>query len=149
MFDWKKILLEFLERLNHEYIILSIPILSCIFMLAFQRQIVSNWRGLIAFFCTLTKIIYVLGYNCIEAFYCKNSGTVINECLNAFSSAPPWFGNWDSSISIQNGSAIYRFFCLYRSILSHWGRGTHICVNKLTIIGSDNGLSPGRCQAIT
>ena len=24
----------------------------------------------------------------------------------------------------------------------------HICVNNLTIIGSDNGLSPGRCQAI-
>ena len=25
---------------------------------------------------------------------------------------------------------------------------THICVGKLSIIGSDNGLSPGRCQAI-
>ena len=25
---------------------------------------------------------------------------------------------------------------------------THICINKLTIIGSDNGLSPGRRQAI-
>ena len=25
---------------------------------------------------------------------------------------------------------------------------THICVNKLTIIGSDNGLSPGRRRAI-
>ena len=25
---------------------------------------------------------------------------------------------------------------------------THICISKLTIIGSDNGLSPGRCQAI-
>ena len=24
----------------------------------------------------------------------------------------------------------------------------HICVNKLTIIGSDYGLSPDRCQAI-
>ena len=24
----------------------------------------------------------------------------------------------------------------------------HICINKLTIIGSDNGLSPGRRQAI-
>ena len=24
----------------------------------------------------------------------------------------------------------------------------HICVSKLTIIGADNGLSPGRCQAI-
>ena len=25
---------------------------------------------------------------------------------------------------------------------------THICISKLTIIGSDNGLSPGRRQAI-
>ena len=32
--------------------------------------------------------------------------------------------------------------------LIHWGRVTHICVGKLTIIGSDNGLSPGRRQAI-
>ena len=31
---------------------------------------------------------------------------------------------------------------------AHWGRVTHICVGKLTIIGSDNGLSPGRRQAI-
>ena len=31
---------------------------------------------------------------------------------------------------------------------AYWGRVTHICVSKLTIIGSDNGLSPGRCQAI-
>ena len=29
-------------------------------------------------------------------------------------------------------------------LLSHWGRVTHICVSKLTIIGSDNDLSPGR-----
>ena len=32
--------------------------------------------------------------------------------------------------------------------LTHWGRVTHICVSKLTIIGSDNALSPGRRQAI-
>ena len=32
--------------------------------------------------------------------------------------------------------------------LTHWGRVTHIYVNKLIIIGSDNGLSPGRRQAI-
>ena len=32
--------------------------------------------------------------------------------------------------------------------LTHWGRVTHICVGKLTIIGWDNGLSPGRHQAI-
>ena len=33
-------------------------------------------------------------------------------------------------------------------LLTHWGRVTHICVGNLTIIGSDNGLSPGRRQAI-
>ena len=32
--------------------------------------------------------------------------------------------------------------------LTYWGRVTHICISKLTIIGSDNGLSPGRRQAI-
>ena len=31
---------------------------------------------------------------------------------------------------------------------THWGRVTHICVGKLTIKGSDNGLSPERRQAI-
>ena len=33
-------------------------------------------------------------------------------------------------------------------VLTHWGRVTHICVSKLTIIGSDNGLPPGRRRAI-
>ena len=32
--------------------------------------------------------------------------------------------------------------------LTHWGWVTHICVSKLTVIGSDNGLSPGWRQAI-
>ena len=31
----------------------------------------------------------------------------------------------------------------------HWGRMTHICGGKLTTIVSDNGLSHGRCQAIS
>ena len=32
--------------------------------------------------------------------------------------------------------------------LTHWGRVRNICVSKLTITGSDNGLLPGRHQAI-
>ena len=32
--------------------------------------------------------------------------------------------------------------------LTHWGWVTHICIGKLSIIGSDKGLSPGRRQAI-
>ena len=44
-------------------------------------------------------------------------------------------------------------FCKMAAILSltvstHWGRRTHLCVSKLTNIGSDNGLSPSRRQAI-
>ena len=51
----------------------------------------------------------------------------------------------------------YIFHCLLCSPLqvkcdiqlsTHWGRATHICVSNLTIIGSDNGLSPRRHQAI-
>ena len=46
---------------------------------------------------------------------------------------------------------IYRypiFKWVVETWLSHWGRVTHICVSKLIIIVSDNGLSPERRQAI-
>ena len=36
----------------------------------------------------------------------------------------------------------------FNNVLTHWGRVTHICVSRLTTIGSDNGLSPSRRQAI-
>ena len=39
-------------------------------------------------------------------------------------------------------------FIFLVGFLTHWGRVTHICVGNLTIIGQDNGLSPGRRQAI-
>ena len=42
---------------------------------------------------------------------------------------------------------IWRVICSLEG-LTHWGRVTHICVSDLTSIGSDNGLSPGRRQAI-
>ena len=42
-----------------------------------------------------------------------------------------------------------REFIAYQQILlTHWGWVTHICVGNLTIIGSDNGLSPSWRQAI-
>ena len=34
------------------------------------------------------------------------------------------------------------------ALLIHWGLVTHICVSKIAIIGSENGLSPDRRQAI-
>ena len=54
-------------------------------------------------------------------------------------------------------TSIYNYFrsfqqhmlhvCEWRE-LTHWGRVTHICVSKQTIIRSDNDLSSGRRQAI-
>ena len=51
--------------------------------------------------------------------------------------APPVVENHD-------GLSILSIICS----LTHWGRVMHICASKVTIIGSDNGLSPGRRQAI-
>ena len=36
----------------------------------------------------------------------------------------------------------------FAQTLTHWDRVTHVCVGNPTTIGSDNGLSPGRCQGI-
>ena len=43
---------------------------------------------------------------------------------------------------------IARNGCYRFTHLTQWGQVTHICVCKLTIIDSDNGLSPGWCQVI-
>ena len=42
---------------------------------------------------------------------------------------------------------VHSLICVLH-LLTHWGWVTHICISKLTIIGSDNGLSPDRLQAI-
>ena len=39
----------------------------------------------------------------------------------------------------QLSQIVSLYFCL---VITHWGRVTHICISKLTIIGSDNGLAP-------
>ena len=60
--------------------------------------------------------------------------------------------NWYSFSTRKNHyeNDVCKFWQFHQggSQLTHWGWVTHICVSKLTIIGSDNGLSPGRRQAI-
>ena len=58
--------------------------------------------------------------------------------------------NLTSLVSIEDGSDINmkRFIWIEAIVLTHQGRVTHICVDKLIIIGSDNGLSPDRRQTI-
>ena len=50
-----------------------------------------------------------------------------------------WWKKWNGIIAQ---------LCLFLNPITHRGRVTHICVGKLTIIDSENGLSPGRLQAI-
>ena len=75
-----------------------------------------------------------------------------------------WIPNWEAyhignvwrEMMCETGSVIQDLFVRYRSgrgeasslLFTHWGQVTHICVNKVTAIGSDNGLSRGRRQAI-
>ena len=58
-------------------------------------------------------------------------------------------GSYILSSSLQLGfkQRIFRDYGHQRHLI-HWGRVTHVCVSKITIIGWDNGLSPGRRQAI-
>ena len=37
---------------------------------------------------------------------------------------------------------------MVKTLLTHWGRVTHICVGNLTIVDPDNDLAPSRRQAI-
>ena len=55
---------------------------------------------------------------------------------------------WSTNQSHQRWHHVNSYISVAARTLTHWGRVTHICISKITIIGSDNGLSPGRCQAV-
>ena len=56
--------------------------------------------------------------------------------------------NWFSSCCYMTHEWPGDCLKINNEILTHWGRVTHICVSKLTIIGLDNGLSSSQRQAI-
>ena len=61
-----------------------------------------------------------------------------------------WLNIWLSYSTLVRLGMIKIIFAEYTwlYLLTHWGRVTHICVIKLTIIGSVNGLAPERRLAI-
>ena len=75
---------------------------------------------------------------CIElcCIFVTNIWTILHRELAIYYIKPQWL--------------LEAYTCLFLSVipLTHWGRVTHICDCKLTVISSDNGLSPGRHQAI-
>ena len=81
-----------------------------------------------------------------------------HEHKNGISSHLHWqldrvqqYKKWKEWFRVQVPEAFQEVVCVQlseRCPLIYWGRVTHICVSKLTTTGSDNGLSPGRRQAI-
>ena len=59
----------------------------------------------------------------------------------------PTMSIWLVLYNLEIGPLSLILRILYQ-LLTHRSRVTHICVDKLTIIGSDYDLSPVRCQAI-
>ena len=59
-----------------------------------------------------------------------------------------WFGKWwpfGLSLIVLKWHSFVPDIILH---LTHWGRVTHICISIFAIIGSDNGLLPGRSLTI-
>ena len=73
-------------------------------------------------------------------------------CQVKYTKIQSWFKRittrQDVLVSYRSVSTLRSSLCWQLNALTHWGRVTHICASELTIIGSDNGLSPGRRQAI-
>ena len=86
-----------------------------------------------------------------EKHVCATTWTVIKMCMASANGRRRCNGTSSLIVwpHIQNNPCVKATcICDPESIsLTHWGRVTHICVSKLTIIGSDNGLSPERRQA--
>ena len=107
--------------------------------------------------CNITRDVRMVGFcrSCHNLMFARN-----------IENFRPWKAtNWSQTIPKNYSNAIFKKSWFYYQIilgvncllikermksvnLTHWGRVTHICVSKLTIIASDNGLSPDWHQAI-
>ena len=68
-----------------------------------------------------------------------------NFCLTCQANPKIFYTEHIYCLMSMNKLTAKLFVCAY---LTHWGWVMHICISRLTITGSDNGLSPGRRQAI-
>ena len=91
---------------------------------------------------------------------CNGVASLVYNALTQVHYLLPWNLKYLSTRYGNNARLLFRqsyliWYCSFHGdnlhikiMLIHCGRVTHICVGKLIIIGSDNGLSPDRHQAI-
>ena len=120
------------------------------------RHIFWSWRKCTLIICiTFWKVLLVWGKISIRCY------TLIYEtCMSQIIAINARVHCWYLSLClaqqtireltavIQSVTTACHVNKAWTTTSTHWGRVTHICASKLTIIGSDNGLSPSRHQAI-
>ena len=97
----------------------------------FRKLVITFQNEILSYFCWIVLIKIVFTIRCYS---------------NKF---------WPVSYEVQTIFRVhFQLYDIFEMVsfdtgaLTHWGRVTHICVNKFTINGSDNGLSHGWRQAI-
>ena len=92
------------------------------------------WLGKLQWICHCAlHILYFVHWN-------ENVASQHNYAKHSRNTRP-----WQTSYQVP---IFYQLAMTQSAGLTHWGWVTHICVGKLTDIGSDNGLSPWQRQAI-
>ena len=104
-----------------------------------DKIFITSWTGC----CHCTTFHAVSGKN----FY---QNGISFQCWGDFSTAKSWCWMFFSKIFAKTPNRYLVRDKLSVFVISYfnWGRVTHICISKLTIIGSSNGLWPGWHQAI-
>ena len=82
----------------------------------------------------------------IHISWWRHDMEILSAILALYEGNPPVTGGFPQRPEMRCFDVL--FVVSLNKVLTHWGRVTHICASKLTIIGSDNGLSPDRRQAI-
>ena len=86
-------------------------------------------------FALIMRQIFIINLLCLDAY--------LRHCVTR--------SQWNTRLNVHRFAySLYRgtWSVVLKYVVTHWSQETHICVSKLTIIGSDNALSPGRRRAI-
>ena len=81
----------------------------------------------------------------VKPSYHYNGNSYTDETASSYWNQPWLCNTW----YWLQGASLTNFVLTLGASLTHWGRVTHICVSKLTIIGSDNGLSPAGAMPLS
>ena len=86
----------------------------------------------------------------LRIFHSYDDKQIQHRILKIFKCISPFVWLW--VFWLDNNKLLKALFLknfINHQLLTHWGRVTHIYASRLTLTGSDNGLSSGRRQAIT